>query len=59
MLLDSDMGESLGEDVSDHLPGRKEVCLDLATLDNVVNPMPLDINVLHATIVTLRSITYR
>ena len=40
-----------GEDVGNHLSSREEVTFDLATFDDFVNPVPLDVNVLHATMV--------
>ena len=42
--------QRLGENVGDHVVGRKEMNFDLASLDNVPNPMPLDVDVLHATV---------
>ena len=51
MLFDGRTWERFGEDVCDHLPSREEVTFDLATLDDFANPVPLDVDVLHATVV--------
>ena len=51
MLFDGDTRKRFGEDVGNHLTSRKEVGLNLTALDGVANPVPLDINVLHATMV--------
>ena len=51
MLFDGRMGERFGEDVGDHLTSREEVTFDLAMLDDFTNPVPLDVDVLHATVV--------
>ena len=51
MLFDCDMRERFSEDVGNHLTSRKEVDLDLTVLDGVMNPVPFDVDVLHATMV--------
>ena len=51
MLFDGGTGERFGEDVGDHFTSGEEVTFDLTTFDDFTNPVPLDVDVLHATMV--------
>ena len=51
MLFNSGTGERFGENVGNHFASREKMTFNLATLDDFTDPVPLDIDVLHTTMV--------
>lgn len=51
MLFNSLSRERFGEDVGDHIVSGKEVNRDVAAFDAVPNPVVLDVDVLHPSVV--------